>query len=115
MLVGLQLSIVRRAADMLVLHFGPIRPHPSGEGTIGDYALHVQCPWRIDAPNGTLTGRDDLWDYAGPGERPPNWTHEDGLSLQDKKFASVFIRDQSTRSWLSESDGFQVARARQTT
>jgi hypothetical protein len=114
-LVGLQLSVIRRAADMLVLHFGPIHPHPSGEGTIGDYALHVQCPWRIDAPTGTLTGRDDLWDYAGPGERPPDWTHEDGLSLQDKKFASVFIRDEITRSWLSESDGFQVARARQTT
>ena len=35
-LVGLRLSIVRRAADMLVLHFGTIRPHPSGEGSVAD-------------------------------------------------------------------------------
>jgi hypothetical protein len=70
-LVGLRLSIVRRAADMLVLHFGTIRPHSSGEGTVADCALHVQCPWRLDSPKGTVTGRDDLWEYAGPGERPP--------------------------------------------
>jgi hypothetical protein len=113
-LVGLRLSIVRRAADMLVLHFGTIRPHPSGEGTVGDYALHVQCPWRLDSPKGTVTGRDDLWQYAGPGERPPNWSYDDGLSLQDKKFAELFVRDETTRSWVNESDGFGVATARQT-
>jgi hypothetical protein len=49
-LIGLRLSIVRRAADMLVLHFGNIRAHSSGKGTVGDYALHVQCPWRLDGP-----------------------------------------------------------------
>ena len=99
---------------MLVLHFGPIRPHPSGEGTVGDYALHIQCPWRIDAPHGTLTGRDDLWDYAGPGERPLNWSYDDGLSLQDRRFATVFVRDETTSSWVNESDGFGVAAAQQT-
>jgi hypothetical protein len=114
-LIGLRLSIIRRAADMLVLHFGTIRPHPSGEGTVADYALHIQCPWRIDSPNGTLTGRDDLWAYGGPGERPANWSYEDGLSVQDQEFAGVFIRDESTRSWVNESDGFGVASARQTT
>jgi hypothetical protein len=35
-LIGLRLSIVRRAADMLGLHFGTIRAHPSGEGTVAD-------------------------------------------------------------------------------
>ena len=113
-LVGLRLSIVRRAADMLVLHFGTIRPHSSGEGTVADHALHVQCPWRMDSPKATVTGRDDLWEYAGPGERPPNWSYEDGLSLQDKKFGELFVRDQSTRSWVNESDGFGVAAARLT-
>ena len=112
-LIGLRLSIVRRAADMLVLHFGTIRLHPSGEGTVADYALHVQCPWRLDSPKGTVTGRDDLWEYAGPGERPPNWSYDDGLSLQDKKFGELFVRDESTRSWVNESDGFGVAAAEQ--
>ena len=65
-LIGLRLSIIRRAADMLGLHFGPIRPHASGEGTVADYALHIQCPWRIDSPGGTFTGRDDLWNTRVP-------------------------------------------------
>ncbi len=113
-LIGLRLSIVRRAADMLGLHFGPIRPHPSGEGTVADYALHIQCPWRIDSPNGAFTGRDVLWEYAGPGERPSNWSYEDGFSLQDQKFDALFIREESTRSWVNDSDGFGVAAAEQT-
>ncbi len=113
-LVGLRLSIIRRAADILVLHFGTIRPRPSGEGTVADYALHVQCLWRLDSPKGTVTGRDDLWEYAGPGERPPNWSYDDGLSLQDKKFSELFVRDESTRSWVNESDGFGLGAARQT-
>ena len=107
-LVGLRLSIVRRAADMLVLHFGDIRTHPSGAGTIGAYALHVQCPWRIDGPHGTVAGRGDLWEYAGPGNRPPNWSYEDGFSLQDKQFDDLFVRDEITRSWINESDALVV-------
>ncbi len=113
-LIGLRLSIIRRAADMLVLHFGAIRPHPSGEGTVADYALHIQCAWRIDAPNGTLTGRDDLWEYTGPGERPANRSYDDGLNLQDLKFRTVFTRGESTRSWVNASDGFGVAASKQT-
>jgi hypothetical protein len=113
-LIGLRLSLVRRAADMLVLHFGDVRAHPSGEGTIGAYALHVQCPWRFDGPSGTVTGRDDLCEYAGPGECPPNWSHEDGLSLQDQRFGNLFVRDESTRSWVNASDRFVVTGAEQT-
>jgi hypothetical protein len=29
--IGLRLAIVRRAADMLVVHFGDIRAHSSGD------------------------------------------------------------------------------------
>ena len=59
-LVGLKLSIARRAADMLVLHFGTIREVESRslsgrkkdakKGTVGDYALHIQCAWRLFRP-----------------------------------------------------------------
>ncbi|MGC1349900.1 MAG: hypothetical protein WA858_08970 [Xanthobacteraceae bacterium] len=52
-LIGLRLSIVRRAAEMLVLHFGDIRVLPARQGSIGAYALHIQCPWRFDGPDGT--------------------------------------------------------------
>jgi hypothetical protein len=113
-LIGLRLSIIRRAADMLVLHFGDIRVHSSGTGTVGAYALHVQCPWRLEGPTGTVTGRDDLWIYAGPGGHPPGWSYDDGLSLQDKRFAELFVRDEETRSWLNHGDRFTVTAARQT-
>jgi hypothetical protein len=66
---------------MLVLHFGTVRPPVSGKGTVGEYALHIQCAWRFEGPEGLITGRDDLWDYAGAGERPPHWTHENGDNL----------------------------------
>jgi len=39
-LIGLELSIARRAADMRVFHFGRIRKVE--KGTVGDYALHIQ-------------------------------------------------------------------------
>src|SRR5262249_18412894 len=110
-LIGLRLSIVRRAADMLVLHFGKIRAR--GEGSVADYALHVQCPWRFDGPGGTVTGRDDLWEYAGPGERPEHWHHEDGYSLLDQRWGQFFVRDPRTRSWVNEGDRFVVTGAEQ--
>jgi hypothetical protein len=112
-LMNLRLSIVRRAADMLVVHFGEIRPHSSGEGTVGDYALHVQCPWRFDGPGGAITGRDDLWEYAGPGERPGNWSYEDGSSLQDERLSHFFTRDERTCSWVNMRDRFRVIGAHQ--
>jgi hypothetical protein len=104
LLIGLPLSIVRRAADMLVLHFGAVRPHASGSGTVGEHALHIQCAWRLEGPDGTLTGRDDLWEFAGPGQRPPDWTYEDGHSLQDQRFGKLLARDEGTRSWINSGD-----------
>lgn len=58
-LVGLPLSIARNAADMKVFHFGAIRPHPSGRGTVGAYSLHVQCPWRFVDEKTIVTGTSD--------------------------------------------------------
>jgi hypothetical protein len=54
-LIGLRLSIIRRAADMLVLHFGTIRPHLSGEGTLAEYALHdAKSVTRVQPGSGAL-------------------------------------------------------------
>jgi hypothetical protein len=68
-LVGLQLAYFRRAADMANFGFGTIRPAKRGtltnqtkRGTVADYALHVQCPWRIESLEGIVTGRTDLWE-----------------------------------------------------
>jgi hypothetical protein len=114
-LIGLRLSIIRRAASMLVLHFGDIRPHSSGDGTVGAYALHVQGPWRLDGPAEIITGREDLWDYAGPGDPPEDWSYDDGHGLQDQKFDSLLgPREQVTLSWVNEADRLIVTAAQQT-
>src|SRR5262252_4212631 len=59
-LVGLPLTAARRAADMRVFQFGTLRP--VNRGSVGDFALHVQCSWRIEGPDGIVTGRLDLWE-----------------------------------------------------
>jgi hypothetical protein len=46
-LFGLSLAIARDAADMKNFHFGVVGPHSSVEGTVDQYALHIQCAWRI--------------------------------------------------------------------
>ena len=50
--IGLQLSYFRHAADMANLRFGQIRPVE--KGSVAEYALHVQCPWRIESSEGIL-------------------------------------------------------------
>ena len=59
-LVGLELTAARRAATLLTLQFGPLRPR--GDGSVGDHALHAACAWRIDGPAGIVTGRADLFE-----------------------------------------------------
>ena len=59
-IIGLPLTAARRAADMRTFQFGTLRPVE--RGSVGDFALHVQCPWRIEGPDGIVTGRLDLWE-----------------------------------------------------
>ena len=67
-LVGLRLCIARDAAGMKNFQFGEIRPHPSGKGTIGEFALHVQCPWRLVTATQVITGSADYYEPAIEGE-----------------------------------------------
>src|SRR6266849_1572963 len=59
-IIGLPLTATRRAADMRTFQFGTLRP--VDRGSVGDFALHVQCPWRIEGPDGIVTGRMDPWE-----------------------------------------------------
>ncbi|MGB8769187.1 MAG: hypothetical protein WCC92_06210 [Candidatus Korobacteraceae bacterium] len=49
-LVGKPLWLCRRAGDMAMFHFGERRKETNRRGElseIGEYALHLHCPWRI--------------------------------------------------------------------
>jgi hypothetical protein len=112
LLIGQRLSSVHFAANILCMHFGDIRPHPRG-GTVGAYALHVDCPWRIDGPDRTITGNYDRWDYAGPGEAPEDWEPETGPTLRDKRLDELFGQ-REVGSWVRDPDRFLVTAAHQT-
>ncbi len=90
---------------MRVFHFGQIR---KGEGgTVGEYALHVQCPWRLEGPDGIVTGRQDLWE---PAEDSPDidwetWDYEENENLQDKLIGELLEGyDPETRSFVNKTD-----------
>jgi hypothetical protein len=88
-IIGLPLTAARRAADMQTFHFGALRPVDNG--SVGEFALHVQCPWRIECPKGILTGRLDLWEPVE--ENAPydeNWDYEKSPNLQDEKLDQLF-------------------------
>jgi len=91
-LVGLPLSASRRAADLRTLQFGTLRPVE--RGSVGDFALHIQCPWRLEGPEGIVTGRLDLWEpvECGPEFNAEAWDYEKCGNLQDSQFANVMAK-----------------------
>ncbi len=106
-LVGQNLAIVRFYANMVGFHFGDIRPHSRG-GTVGSWALHVNCPWRIDTSSGTVTGNYDRWDYQNPDNVPEHWTPESGNSLRDRKLSELFGPPDESQSWSGMKGKFTV-------
>ncbi|HYO49167.1 MAG TPA: hypothetical protein VEW94_04895, partial [Chloroflexia bacterium] len=87
-LVGLKLSIARRAGSMANFQFGDIVEVEGG--TLGEYALHVQCPWRIDGPDGIITGQYDLWRSESGAIMPDDWEPTICDNLQDRKLGELF-------------------------
>ena len=80
-LTNLRLSVARRVPDMRVFHFGQMRQ--GNGGTMGQYALHIQCPWRIDGPEGIVTGRSDLWEHISGKRMPDEWEPSIDDNIQD--------------------------------
>jgi hypothetical protein len=105
-LIGLRLSIARRAADMRTFQFGEIRAVPGG--SVGDYALHVQCPWRLEGAGGIVTGRSDLWEPAD-GSESEGWDYDRGESVQDRRLADLLSgRDADSRTAVNRTDHLAV-------
>jgi hypothetical protein len=88
--IGLKLSIARNAGTMKVFHFGEPRAHPNG-GTMGLFALHIQCPWRIVSNNRIITGSADYWYPGDPNIPLRNWKAGGAEpSLQEKRLLELF-------------------------
>ena len=98
-LLGLKLSIARRAADMRVFHFGDVHTTDASYrkrdgtlvnkvGTIGEFALHLQSWWRIDGIEQFFVSSRDLWVKAD-GTTPEDWDYEKSENLQDQLIATL--------------------------
>jgi hypothetical protein len=99
-LTGLRLSASYRAADMRVFHFGEMRA--VDRGNVGEYALHVQCPWRIETKDQIITGRSDLFK---PAEEPENfdwasWDWDGNETLQDRLVSELLARTELVVQYL---------------
>jgi hypothetical protein len=61
-LVGLKLCITRNAGNMKIFHFGELQT--VNDKVVGQFALHVQCPWRLERSLRILTGSSDYFTRA---------------------------------------------------
>jgi hypothetical protein len=93
-LLGLRFSASYRIADMRIFNFG--RMHSVDSGSVGEYALHVQCPWRIESKERIITGRHDLF-------HPPevtadfdwkSWDWDGRETLQDKIVSEFLAKNE---------------------
>jgi len=81
-----------RSADVAQFQFGKRRA--SGKPSdLGDYALHVRCPWRVLRKNRILVGSDDLFFPAGYNsgmEPPPDFDWQRQPNRLDKLRLALF-------------------------
>lgn len=97
-LVGLPLFDSNRAADIQSFSFGrehdlPFRfPRPGKPASrkVGEYALHVQCAWRVIGPAGIEVDSRDLLEPAPPDADQFDWRGFDPS-----------LRDVRMRQWLT--------------
>jgi len=88
-LVGYEFTRTTRTADMECFKFGTLfrKDRKEIERQIGEFGIHLQCPWRISKGNILLVGSDDLLEQ--PDENAEydenfDWDVQDG-NLRDVK------------------------------
>lgn len=98
-LIGLKMSLARRAADMQIFQFGPTTGRNNG-GRVGLFALHIQCPWRLEGPGGIVTGYEDLSEPVSPDDAlKEDWDYEKDSNLRDRRLEELFGGlDEATRT-----------------
>jgi hypothetical protein len=92
-LVGLEWRSIGRAADLLWLHFGEMRKVPAwggGTKTVGQWAIHVQCPWRLQLFGGECLTASDL---NIDSERNPIVDKPDQLAQSRFDEVAAYLRD----------------------
>ncbi|HET9283230.1 MAG TPA: hypothetical protein VFR24_14845 [Candidatus Angelobacter sp.] len=98
-LIGQPLWSSGRAADLEWFQFGGRRTVKNSRGEereVGDYAIHVQCAWRIRCESRIVVASRDLYSppeeaSEGTNARPENFNWDvQGGNLRDKRIAELF-------------------------
>ena len=94
-LVGRSLWSSGRAADLEWFQFGQRRRVKNYRGEskeVGEYALHVQCPWRIRQTNRVVVGSHDLcYPANASGARPEGFDWQpQGSNKRDERIGELF-------------------------
>jgi hypothetical protein len=87
-LVGLQVFVAGHAADMRT--FGFRLPSRSPEPSPEEWALHIQCSWRMELAGEIITGSSDWWKTEDDLDPPQDWDPAGGGSLQARRLREVF-------------------------
>ncbi len=94
-LLGLPLWGASRASDLQSFQFGDrgtVSTRRRGTKEVGEYALHVQCAWRIAGKDGiVVASRDRYYPAGNPDEFPPDfeWDYP-GVNRCDERVAALF-------------------------
>ena len=98
-LIGLPLLSVGRAADLEWFQFGRPQTVTNSRGetkTVGEYALHIQCAWRIRNSAGIIVASHDRYEPAEAVEDLESFDWDQpGANLCDRKM----------RQFLAEAKG----------
>ena len=104
-LIGEPLCASGRAADLEWFAFGQRRTVKGFRGDakeVGEYALHVQCAWRIRRGDQVVVGSRDLYvpaDENNNNNKPEEFDWDlPGASRRDKRIAELFQNE--TRQFL---------------
>jgi len=95
-LIGRVMWTCRRAADMATFHFGEriqVQTHDGRSAEVGEYALHVQCDWRVIKGDSVFVGSRDLYypaNYRQENDIPDGFSWERDPNRRDELLRTLF-------------------------
>lgn len=111
-LIGQQVNYIGRASNMLDIHFGEdvVVTTRLGTKTVGTYALHVQCPWRIInlSKKGIHLGSLDFYSPSDKVKAGQNFSYKS--FTWDVRGQNLF--DEKAQKWFSGLEGVTVTAAK---
>ncbi len=113
-LVGLELTRSTRAANMECLKFGQevVADKVDGHVNIGQFGIHLQCPWRITTGQKILIGSNDVYEQADQNAQyDPDFVWDrPNVNLRDKKMSDIIQSKKLTVRKVIADDvgGFEI-------